>query len=164
MECYICLKEDNNVNYEIECSHKFHRQCIKTWFKKKFNCPVCRKKITSHTRLTVLNVKTMETLDKTLKTVDLITENHIDNFENKNVYNHGKLIVDNCLYFYPTNSKYFPIKNHYMIMISYNEEIADINASFDTKTMPYEMKKKINFTSLNTIMDSIITLIKLSFQ
>jgi hypothetical protein len=47
-DCCICLDkfEGNNTNYIVlECSHRFHRNCISNWFKKELNCPLCRKKI-----------------------------------------------------------------------------------------------------------------------
>ena len=43
-ECIICL-EKYNMNDKIvrlNCSHIYHRDCIKSWFNKKMTCPICR--------------------------------------------------------------------------------------------------------------------------
>ena len=47
--CVICLKPfertSNCKKYvkKLECGHIFHSTCIDTWFKKRTNCPYCRK-------------------------------------------------------------------------------------------------------------------------
>lgn len=39
--CVICL--DDHVDSMLkECEHSFHRKCIKVWFKKSHQCPLCR--------------------------------------------------------------------------------------------------------------------------
>lgn len=45
--CCICLDkfEENNKSIVLECSHRFHRNCISNWLKKELNCPLCRKKV-----------------------------------------------------------------------------------------------------------------------
>lgn len=39
----------------LACSHTFCQYCIETWKKKKSECPICRKKITSSARTLVLD-------------------------------------------------------------------------------------------------------------
>jgi len=54
LQCAICtelLIEATALN----CSHSFCQYCIKEWRKKKNDCPVCRKKITTETRALVLD-------------------------------------------------------------------------------------------------------------
>lgn len=44
--CSICLDSDDNINEtkcKLLCEHIFHSKCIKTWLKKNFTCPYCRK-------------------------------------------------------------------------------------------------------------------------
>ncbi|CAL4932256.1 unnamed protein product [Urochloa decumbens] len=44
-ECYIChdaLTPGSNVMYLPDCTHAYHVDCIKQWFKKSPTCPVCR--------------------------------------------------------------------------------------------------------------------------
>jgi len=45
--CGICLekfKKDEYILRMNNCSHYFHENCIKKWFKKdKVNCPMCRR-------------------------------------------------------------------------------------------------------------------------
>ena len=41
--CLICLdtmKKDNNI-IMINCGHKYHKDCLLTWFEKKKICPEC---------------------------------------------------------------------------------------------------------------------------
>lgn len=43
-KCSICfknIKKDSNVP-NIECSHIFHKKCLKKWIKINNNCPLCR--------------------------------------------------------------------------------------------------------------------------
>jgi len=46
-DCAICMQtiKKNKSVYQIECNHKFHKQCLSEWLKEKFECPVCRHKI-----------------------------------------------------------------------------------------------------------------------
>ena len=46
-DCCICLDtfEENNKSIVLNCSHRFHKECILNWFKKELNCPLCRKNI-----------------------------------------------------------------------------------------------------------------------
>lgn len=46
-DCAICMQsiKKNKSVYQIECNHKFHKQCLSTWLKEKFECPVCRHEI-----------------------------------------------------------------------------------------------------------------------
>ena len=43
-QCSICLKKIKRKRqlYITECSHHFHKNCIKKWFKQNINCPNCR--------------------------------------------------------------------------------------------------------------------------
>lgn len=45
-ECSICLNNINTPtdNWCLPCNHSFHKSCIISWFKNKYNCPLCRKK------------------------------------------------------------------------------------------------------------------------
>jgi hypothetical protein len=50
-ECSIC--QIKLVNFiKLECNHKFHKECIKTWFfdssSSKTTCPECRDEVTSN--------------------------------------------------------------------------------------------------------------------
>lgn len=43
-KCPVCLFEidiDKNL-YTTRCGHKYHRECLKPWFKKNDSCPSCR--------------------------------------------------------------------------------------------------------------------------
>jgi hypothetical protein len=41
--CSICLDNYNDdVIYELGCTHKFHKICLDQWLNKKRSCPVCR--------------------------------------------------------------------------------------------------------------------------
>jgi len=40
-DCMICLQRMRHGTI-LSCSHKFHKGCINTWFKKKDTCPICR--------------------------------------------------------------------------------------------------------------------------
>ena len=39
-DCPICLDKDSD--FELECKHRFHKDCIKEWLKIKHSCPLCR--------------------------------------------------------------------------------------------------------------------------
>lgn len=44
-ECAVCITEF--VNGQLgrvlpACGHKFHKECIDTWFRKHLTCPICR--------------------------------------------------------------------------------------------------------------------------
>jgi Ring finger domain len=43
-ECCICISniEKNSQIAELKCSHQFHTDCIKRWFRQSINCPCCR--------------------------------------------------------------------------------------------------------------------------
>ena len=43
-ECPICL-DNFETKDEIRvtvCKHKFHKECIDSWFDKELNCPMCK--------------------------------------------------------------------------------------------------------------------------
>lgn len=44
-ECFICLENDNLIDYNHECGkYKIHNECLKNWhIKKNYVCPICRK-------------------------------------------------------------------------------------------------------------------------
>ena len=45
-QCPICL-EDFKLNEKallLPCTHHFHYECVKEWFKKQKSCPYCTKK------------------------------------------------------------------------------------------------------------------------
>ena len=49
IDCSICLEPISYTMILLECSHKFHSNCIRTWNKN--SCPYCRKTIDkSHKR------------------------------------------------------------------------------------------------------------------
>jgi hypothetical protein len=64
--CFIC--EKNTSNILLECMHQFCSNCIETWlFKKKNDCPLCRKNID------------LKTYDKdTWDIIEFSNENRID--------------------------------------------------------------------------------------
>lgn len=43
--CSICLEEIKYSKKRLQCGHKFHKSCIKTWLKKSNTCPNCRSEI-----------------------------------------------------------------------------------------------------------------------
>lgn len=46
MECSICLNECTNCTKKtLLCNHVFHTDCIKEWFMKGDDCPLCRGKL-----------------------------------------------------------------------------------------------------------------------
>ena len=46
-QCSICMTdyEEGEEILTLLCFHKFHAECIETWFKNQDWCPVCRLKI-----------------------------------------------------------------------------------------------------------------------
>lgn len=48
-ECAICLDENNNTHFTLECEHKFHLECLKKLLDnslfRNISCPLCRSKI-----------------------------------------------------------------------------------------------------------------------
>jgi hypothetical protein len=44
-ECIICLDEVEKEWRELECHHRYHKQCIENWIKVKARCPLCMKQI-----------------------------------------------------------------------------------------------------------------------
>ncbi|KAL0272444.1 UNVERIFIED_CONTAM: hypothetical protein PYX00_005407 [Menopon gallinae] len=54
LQCSVC-SELFVTPITLNCSHTFCKYCIETWKKKKKNCPICRKKITSENRLLVID-------------------------------------------------------------------------------------------------------------
>lgn len=46
-ECSICLQKYNNGDqiFITKCQHKYHIQCLLSWYKNNNNCPICRKQI-----------------------------------------------------------------------------------------------------------------------
>jgi len=45
LNCSICQEtytEQQSIRLIRHCSHKFHRECIDTWFNRNVHCPVCR--------------------------------------------------------------------------------------------------------------------------
>ena len=49
--CVICMENyaANDVIAELQCDkrHFFHEACLKDWLKKKTECPLCKKPVTS---------------------------------------------------------------------------------------------------------------------
>jgi hypothetical protein len=41
LRCPICLSEDGHLK-KLVCGHSFHGTCMKLWFSKCLNCPLCR--------------------------------------------------------------------------------------------------------------------------
>jgi hypothetical protein len=54
-ECVICLTkyELNDKVILLPCTHMFHTECIKSWFKNQDTCPICKIKINESTILGV---------------------------------------------------------------------------------------------------------------
>lgn len=46
-DCRICITDfvDGDVITSLPCKHRYHKRCIKTWLKRKAECPICRKNI-----------------------------------------------------------------------------------------------------------------------
>lgn len=52
--CSICLgdlDEEGEKCYVRNCSHSFHRSCIKNWIARSLSCPVCRKQMIENSKL-----------------------------------------------------------------------------------------------------------------
>lgn len=47
INCRICMCEfEHNERIVImPCAHLFHKDCIRDWFKKKNNCPICQNEV-----------------------------------------------------------------------------------------------------------------------
>lgn len=43
--CSICRVDIHSVASKMLCGHVFHRNCIVEWFKKKNECPLCRREL-----------------------------------------------------------------------------------------------------------------------
>lgn len=45
--CCICLVEykDSDERLKTPCCHEFHADCLRTWFRQKQTCPLCRRDI-----------------------------------------------------------------------------------------------------------------------
>ena len=41
VECPICLETDDRQVCALPCLHKFHTECIREWFKRRYTCPMC---------------------------------------------------------------------------------------------------------------------------
>ena len=44
-ECIICLDEVETEWRELECHHRYHKQCIENWITIRAKCPMCMKNI-----------------------------------------------------------------------------------------------------------------------
>ncbi len=44
-QCSICLEEINEGGeaVKLDCQHIYHTECVKLWFYRKDNCPLCKK-------------------------------------------------------------------------------------------------------------------------
>ena len=50
-DCSICMQEMEDLTMvTTSCCHQFHDACLKEWFKKHTNCPICRNEIEVHTK------------------------------------------------------------------------------------------------------------------
>ena len=41
-DCSICLTVIENDELELDCNHKYHKECIETWLLNHIKCPYCR--------------------------------------------------------------------------------------------------------------------------
>ena len=45
-ECVICLDESSTKGWEwTPCSHGFHSECLRGWFRIRKTCPVCQRRV-----------------------------------------------------------------------------------------------------------------------
>lgn len=44
-ECIICLDDVETEWRDLECQHRYHKQCIEDWITIKPTCPMCMKNI-----------------------------------------------------------------------------------------------------------------------
>lgn len=166
MECSICLNLLNNDIVQLKCEHKYHKVCIDEWYKIKTTCPMCRDEKLTSIRIMVLNPTTMDFREKHFNTVDLLGEDKTSTFDKLNIYNHSIIIKEHCENYYKTNYVNHNISyNKYLtILLTYEKEIVNVNASFDTKFMPSSMISRIFGKNMDEIPDIIAELIKESFM
>ena len=75
--CAICLEDtDHNCYKTLCCKHKFHFECLDTWFKIKNTCPLCRREY-SHMQDYTCD---MENYLNTIENIDM--KNVVNNFSN----------------------------------------------------------------------------------
>jgi len=48
-ECVICLDDVEKEWRDLECHHRYHKQCIENWITIRATCPMCMKKIENKT-------------------------------------------------------------------------------------------------------------------
>jgi len=41
-DCSICLDNKHNKYIKFQCSHIYHKECIKLWLHEHNTCPICR--------------------------------------------------------------------------------------------------------------------------
>ena len=51
-ECVICLDDVETEWRDLECHHRYHKQCIENWITIRATCPMCMKKIENKTEET----------------------------------------------------------------------------------------------------------------
>ncbi len=44
-QCSICLNEIITHEKELQCKHKYHKDCINKWLERSNTCPVCRRSV-----------------------------------------------------------------------------------------------------------------------
>lgn len=49
-ECVICLDDIETEWRELECHHRYHKQCIENWIVVRATCPLCMKYNKGHRR------------------------------------------------------------------------------------------------------------------
>lgn len=47
-ECIICLDDGEAEWRDLECHHRYHKQCIENWIAIRAKCPMCMKDIENH--------------------------------------------------------------------------------------------------------------------
>ena len=56
-ECVICLDDVETEWRELECHHRYHKQCIENWIIVRATCPLCMKNIKN---TEVINIKEID--------------------------------------------------------------------------------------------------------
>jgi len=55
-ECVICLDDVETEWRDLECHHRYHKQCIENWIAVRAKCPMCMKSIKDNNKVEEKNI------------------------------------------------------------------------------------------------------------